>query len=787
MKPAFLAIFFALILNFCLFHTGNALSATKPCSKGEIIFARGSGDTGGARDDETKRYIDQIKSRINTDTSINDYALGSESYNGFQYPHVAVGIEHLATIAGADISSGKAFQYGKSVLQGKLELETYIIHRYFQCKSSGSYFILGGYSQGAQVIGDALPYLPLEIRSRIIYVGLFGDPKLHYPEGEGFLLPPACFGTRSTYRRGPIVDCHQYQGSLDARRPYLPDDMLNRTNVWCYKDDFICGATSNPFITSGHGTYKNRGLAIDQAAQGAASSLLYAIQNEPLHPSPSPSPSPTPKPDYDNLIDITHHYGEGLTGQNTVFLIDISDANKPNFPQIVSYLDKATHAMEAKGQLFGIGVYGGAPYGPNSITATGIYPLGYGNADYQMSQLRQFIDLRSGFGSWPYFRGSVFDGITQTLPYYGWQGGVNKSLVIFSNAPTLNGAVTTQASLALVIKASLAIDPVNIYPVVPQDTVSLYQDLANLTAGQTFSYDETDPNGIEQAGDTALEAIESKPVALLGSTGYIASPGQEVTFDASDSYALNGTIIEYAWDFDGDGIFETTTAAPTTSYTYTNQFDGYIQVRVTDSNGSYGNASAPVKAGTYTPPARQKAPTNLTATVIASKNNSDTVQLKWDPANDSPAQQVLSVNGIILGSMAPNQTSINVTDIERTEDVIFSVASMSSNSEIGEEASVILMKLQTPFNTILSAAVSDTGISRAALASAKETSTFGLPSTNPITFGSINNASPISAYSYNNDPQHASDMGQSLRFIIPGLLFIAIGTVWGVIRFRRHS
>lgn len=44
---------------------------------------------------------------------------------------------------------------------------------------------------------------------------------------------------------------------------------------------------------------------------------------------------------------------------------------------------------------------------------------------------------------------------------------------------------------------------------------------------------------------------------------YGAGLGEQVTFDASRSEDSEGAVIEYRWDFDGDGIFEQITSQPT--------------------------------------------------------------------------------------------------------------------------------------------------------------------------------------------------------------------------------
>ncbi|MFZ2545292.1 MAG: cutinase family protein [Candidatus Saccharimonadales bacterium] len=99
---------------------------------------------------------------------------------------------------GAVFSGGQSFAYGDSVKQGVGELKSYLAQRYNKCKSTGTQYILGGYSQGAQVVGQALPDIAREIRDNIVFAGFFGDPKLHYPEGFGPFPPAKQMDTGST-------------------------------------------------------------------------------------------------------------------------------------------------------------------------------------------------------------------------------------------------------------------------------------------------------------------------------------------------------------------------------------------------------------------------------------------------------------------------------------------------------------------------------------------------------------------------------------------------------------
>jgi hypothetical protein len=68
-------------------------------------------------------------------------------------------------------------------------------------------------------------------------------------------------------------------------------------------------------------------------------------------------------------------------------------------------------------------------------------------------------------------------------------------------------------------------------------------------------------------------------------------PRRTVAFDASGSSDSVGRIIEYTWDLDGDGVFETTTGSPTVSHRYARPGTVEVGLRVTDD---YGDTSEPV-------------------------------------------------------------------------------------------------------------------------------------------------------------------------------------------------
>lgn len=96
--------------------------------------------------------------------------------------------------------------YDDSVAEGRQELAAYLTDRHAQCANET--YVLGGYSEGADVIGSGLFDLPQAVRDRVAFAALFGDPKLDTgnwrPPGSlpigGFL--PSCFFGKKPWIRG---------------------------------------------------------------------------------------------------------------------------------------------------------------------------------------------------------------------------------------------------------------------------------------------------------------------------------------------------------------------------------------------------------------------------------------------------------------------------------------------------------------------------------------------------------------------------------------------------------
>jgi len=80
----------------------------------------------------------------------------------------------------------------------------------------------------------------------------------------------------------------------------------------------------------------------------------------------------------------------------------------------------------------------------------------------------------------------------------------------------------------------------------------------------------------------------SQPVALFAATAETVNTDESISFDASESYDPDGTIVSYSWDF-GDG---TTATGIIVSHAYEDNGSYIVTLTVTDNDGATDSADA---------------------------------------------------------------------------------------------------------------------------------------------------------------------------------------------------
>jgi len=99
---------------------------------------------------------------------------------------------------------------------------------------------------------------------------------------------------------------------------------------------------------------------------------------------------------------------------------------------------------------------------------------------------------------------------------------------------------------------------------------------------------------------------------------------QNITFNASLSYDIDGFITNYTWDFDGNGIIDAITDNPVIIYSYSN--DGIYNVTLTiyDDDGSIATVTKSIEIRKNNPPNKPVA--------VYPENNATDIPLEFDLA-----------------------------------------------------------------------------------------------------------------------------------------------------------
>ncbi|MFZ2410212.1 MAG: PKD domain-containing protein [Candidatus Methanoperedens sp.] len=100
-----------------------------------------------------------------------------------------------------------------------------------------------------------------------------------------------------------------------------------------------------------------------------------------------------------------------------------------------------------------------------------------------------------------------------------------------------------------------------------------------ITNPATIDSDQTPPT---TQSDTTDTCSNQPPVAEAGGP-YTGTEGTAITFDASASSDPDGDPLQYRWDFNNDGIWDTVwSGSPTATYVWNDDFSGTAKVEVSD-------------------------------------------------------------------------------------------------------------------------------------------------------------------------------------------------------------
>jgi hypothetical protein len=688
-----------------------------------MVFARGSGQNPGG--EERDRFNDQLETRLNnTQIDYSKYELGTSNYKGYQYPAIPIK-DHFVKLR-AKISSGYGYEYGDSVKKGVLELYHYLDRQQSHCPKTQ--YVLGGYSQGAQVMGQSLAILPKEIRDKIVFVALFGDPKLHLPEGRGWPTP-ACDNRDFSPWRRVVENCTTSAGILDARDPYVPDDMKDKVGLWCLAKDYICGSTNLPWELSGHEEYKNPNGPIDQAAREVAQKLktVFTYQSHLGKINTAPHADQKPK------VDV-----------QVLFIVDRTVNMQHDYPNY--FLPKMRKLVESLPSNVAIGFdyYLGCWRKDDPARYDWALIVPHFMRDYDV--VEGWIERSATETTWmnsdtigsianlPYFSIEPGCDLSWELGVHAWRAmadfiqsynpihlpdtstlWVNNSrqriIIPITNTPYTPNDTKFGENNGLFTQATTSPTQTTVIPLVPDSIRPTFKDLGDLDDNsQVFLTDD------DQIAEIITEQFgtNSQIEARLTNTDYRLLPGTTATFDASRTVVNEDTIVKYEWDFNNDGSIDAVTTQPTTSHTYNSDpHNNIMRVTVTTESGLSDITTANVR---IINPAEIPPKPNAPQSLSLEPTGVQSVKFSWRAGDNLADKYMVYLNDVPLGYTEKDQTSIEITDVRSDENTTFGVRAISSQYETSEMATITLPAQRSVFpqgNTIPSSSLSSTKISPA--------------------------------------------------------------------------
>lgn len=525
------------------------VGAGLPCSQDLLlVFANGSGQKTSEASREKHAFFGAVRSYLPLGLDVKEYHLGIDrpaSAGAPRYPAV-------------DLPPRlEGFGYPFSVGSGKAELKA-LLDRRVNCPDET--WILGGYSQGAQVVGETLFQLSAAQKAKIGYVALFGDPRFASIEQA---VPFAC--APGIWTRGDAECGDQGVLAAFALSRYLPRDLEDRVGSWCINGDPVCDAPN--FDRSQHGLYvgaEGRPNLINDAALEA----MVAARSRTKRPF--------------TVQTQNVGLGRGAVGVDVMVVFDTTGSMDPHIED--ARRDALRIADYFTGQPNGrIGLVQFRDHGDAFVARLEVPLTTDGNA------FSEGLNRLSAFGGGDTAE-AQYSGIMTALNETDWRFGATKLLVVITDAPGKDPEPVSGFTRAQVSKRALEIDPVGIsgLDVCDCGDASASEFLAPLAADTGGSV--LAASGDLQASFGTLNAQATlRPVVRVAPV-YYATTGQPITLTAAGSFDPDSAIVRYRWDLDGDGAFEVATDTPNATTTYPVAGDLLVGVAAVSNDGGIGTA-----------------------------------------------------------------------------------------------------------------------------------------------------------------------------------------------------
>ena len=525
-------------------------------------------------------------------------------------------------------------------------------HRTVECPNE--VYVLAGWSQGAQVIGEGLFLLNQSVQSRVAYVAMFGDPT--FSAGNvGFPFTNICFADRQPWVQGTSECWSNGVFSSPPRIPYLPAGFETRTGSWCRDGDGSCTGVQTDILFSTLGDTGQHMHYFDPDGDSAMAMRDAAASLKTFIPANA-----------NQLDDSFLEFATGDAGADFAFVFDTTGSMSGSIANMKSQATALAHLWLTNSTNGRVALVEFKDQGDPFVSRV---DLGFTSDESAFQNAVNGL-AASGGGDTPE---AQLSGLMTALDGLSWQQGATKVALVITDAPGKDPEPITGFTRSQVSQHALQIDPVALYGVDvlgDSSVTGFMQPLADATAGRVYVLGSG--QSLSDLLANVITSVAMSPVAALGGP-YFAVTGTPVHFNANRSFDPDADLVSYKWDFDGNGSIDQTTTIPTLDHTYPGAYTGLASVRIVSADGGEAIATTQVTvdAAGFTDDS-PITPTAATATITGTGQ----ATISWTPAaNDRANGYTVALAGsrLMRSAVIGSGNSLVVNGLDLSQPVTFEV------------------------------------------------------------------------------------------------------------------
>lgn len=578
-----------------------------------------------------KAVYDFVAQRAGGPANVIGWGLPPESY------------EAVSVVDAYTDALGKRWdRYYNSLEDGVEALRESLLDQLERCDSQT--IALVGYSQGAQVVGLVIESVAADARfrahrDRVVGAVLLGDP----------LFNPSSAAVRGSF--------DPTRSGIGGPRGEFSSSLLPRVRSYCIFRDIVC--------SFGWGSSIDPHLRYHEVFARHASEFLadrFGLPEVVTPPEGDGTEGPDPSV---GLLDL-------------ILLIDTTGSMSDDILAVREASQAILDEIAASDADYRAGLVLYRDHGDEYVTRIGS-PF-----TNDLEALRAAIDSITvgGGGDKPEAMLAALD-VALDFP---WRDGAKKALVVMADAPPHNPDRATGLTEDDILRKAFEVNPASIFPIIVDPDLELVEALTRLAEGSSGEVFEAEgATEVVGAITEAIEAISRTPVGVLDGP-YEGRVGTPMRLSGAASFDPDGSVEQFEWDFDNDGVFDSASPAPVVDYTYTAPFRGVVTLRTVDDDGRVDVVTAPISV-TEDGPTVPGSPGDVVATT---SEETTTVKIVWSPPTDDGGQPVqgylLRVSegpadliGAAVAGVAASTTSVEVPGLLTETSYRFTVTAVNEH------------------------------------------------------------------------------------------------------------